>query len=95
MSKFKFVKLLENDNLKLLKGKGESGDKMQAHMADRDAFLLILKGSLDFRLGAKTHSLGGDDFLEIPAQEVHSFTVDKACEVLLVLDPKTKMTFVP
>lgn len=28
MSKFKFIKLLENDNLKLLKGKGESGDKM-------------------------------------------------------------------
>lgn len=94
MSKFKFVKLLENDNVKLLKGKGDSGDKMQAHKADRDAFLLVLKGSLDFQLGTQTHALMDDDSLEIPAQEVHSFTVAKPCEVLLVLDPKAKMTFV-
>lgn len=94
MSRFKFVKLLENENVKLLKGAGERGDEMQAHIADRDAFLLVLKGSLNFQLGTQTHALADDDSLEIPAQEIHSFTVAEPCEVLLVLDPGAKMTFV-
>lgn len=94
MAKFKFLKLLEKNGVKLLKGKGEKGDEMQAHIADRDAFLLILKGKLDFQLENEILPLSGEDFLEIPAEKVHSFAVRERCEVLLVLDPKTKMTFV-
>ena len=94
MAKFKFSKLTENGGMKLLKGRGEKGDAMRAHLSDRDAFLLILKGEIDFRLGTNTLPLTTDDFMEIPAQEIHAFEVRKSCELLLILDREARMTFV-
>lgn len=93
MGQFKFSKIDENGDVRFLKGKGERGDKMSAHHSDRDAFLLVVKGEVNFRLGSEVLPLAADDFLEIPAKVVHSFEVSSPSELLLIVDREAKMTF--
>lgn len=93
MGEFKFSKIDENGDVRFLKGKGGRGDKMRAHLSDRDAFLLVVKGEVTFRLGSEVLPLAADDFLEIPAKVIHSLEVSTPSELLLIVDKEAKMTF--
>ncbi len=94
MSKFKFSVVTKNESFKVLIGKGEPGDRMQAHLSDKDAFLLVIAGKIAFRLGDAYRQLGTGDHIQIAAGSIHSFDVLANCELQLILDSKAKISFV-
>lgn len=94
MSKFKFSVVTKNESFKVLIGKGEPGDRMQAHLSDKDAFLLVIAGKIAFRLGDAYRQLGAGDHIQIAAGNIHSFGVLVNCELQLILDSKAKISFV-
>ena len=94
MSKFKFSAVATNEAFKVLVGKGEAGDLMQAHLSDKEAFLSVRTGEIAFRLGTKTEQYSAGASIQIPAGKIHAFEVLEACELQLILNAKAKLSFV-
>jgi len=94
MKKIKFSKLETNESFKVLRGEGRSGEIMQPHLSNKDAFILVSKGSVLFKLDGADNYLAKDDCIHIPKNLVHSFKVIDPCEVLLTLDAEAKIQFV-
>ena len=94
MEKIKFEPVESNDRFKVLRAKPKKGAIMPAHLADKDGFLLIDEGEIEFVLGNETILMKGEDSLRIPAGVVHQIHAKTACRILLVLDTKVKIQFV-
>lgn len=94
MEKIKFELIEKNDRFKVLRAKPNAGAVMPAHLADKDGFLLIDEGEIEFVLDDEMTLMKGEDSVKIPAGVVHHLKATTSCKVLLVLDTQVKIKFV-
>jgi len=94
MNKLKFSKVEMNESFKMLLGSGEQGDIMQPHISNKDAYLMVTEGTIQFSIEGKISIIGKHEGIPIPKDKVHSFKVIDSCHLLLTLDANAQVQFV-
>lgn len=94
MEKIKFELIESNNCFKVLCAKPSKGATMPAHIADRDGFLLIDDGEIEFVLDGEIILMQREDSVKIPAGVVHHINTKINSKLLLVLDTNVKIKFV-
>ncbi len=94
MQKVKFTAIEQNESFKVLMADAVPGDKMQTHIADKDAYLHVISGAIQFNLDGSIHEVDRSHGMHIPAGHPHSFEVTQSSQLTLTLDSNVKLKFV-
>jgi mannose-6-phosphate isomerase-like protein (cupin superfamily) len=93
-NKIIFSLLVENGTSKILRAAGKVDEGMETHLSDKDAYFWVQSGKVLFRIDDTKQHLKSQEGMNIPANAAHSFTVLEESDVLLIMSPEAKITFI-
>lgn len=93
MQNIKFTPIEKNESFKIMLANGLTNEGMNTHISDKDAYLYVLAGSIQFTLGDGGFLVGPEEGISIPKGVAHSFLVIAPCTVMLTLDIHAQLSF--
>ncbi len=94
MQKVKFTKVEANNSFKVIMTNALAGEGMPPHIADKDAYLHVISGSITFTLDGSLSMISAGSGISIPKTQQHSFVIVDPGQIMLTMDINAKLTFV-